>query len=124
MSGNDRLLVDTNIFIFLLNGNSKAAQFLEGKTLFFSFVTEIELLGFPGITVKEQAVVAETLDDCIKIDLSEAISRTAIAIKQRKKTKIPDALIAATAIEFDLPLLTADVGFEDIQGLTTILFKI
>jgi len=74
MSGNDRLLVDTNISIFLLDGNPKAAKFLEGKTLFFSFITEIELLGFPGITAEEQAIVSETLGDCIKIEFTQALS--------------------------------------------------
>ena len=33
------------------------------------------------------------------------------------KTKLPDAIIAATAMVHGLPLITADVGFKKIEGL-------
>ena len=36
------------------------------------------------------------------------------------KIKLPDAIIAATAIHYNLPLLSADKGFKNISGLTLI----
>jgi predicted nucleic acid-binding protein len=44
----DKILVDTNIFIHLLNRHPKISDFLD-KEWWFNFITEIELLGKPGI---------------------------------------------------------------------------
>ena len=52
MSGIELYLVDTNIFIHLFNGNINAETTLKGKILHFSYITEIELLGFTGISLK------------------------------------------------------------------------
>jgi hypothetical protein len=120
----DKYLVDTNILIFLLEGSRKAASRLEGKVPFVSFVTEIELLGVPGITPKQLALVEEALNKTTPVNLSEAVKRKAKALRQLKKMKVPDALIAATSMELDIPLLTADRGFNNIPGLTCILFEV
>ena len=48
MNGKDKLLVDTNLLIFLLEGNQIAARMLQDKLLYYSFITEIELLGDRG----------------------------------------------------------------------------
>ena len=45
MNGSDKWLVDTNILIYLLQGNRKIAELLSGKLIFISVITEIELLG-------------------------------------------------------------------------------
>jgi len=42
---------------------------------------------------------------------------------QEVSVKLPDAIVAATSIYLDLPLLTADVGFEKIHGLKLILLE-
>jgi predicted nucleic acid-binding protein len=47
-----RLLADTNAFIYLLNGHPSLQPLLE-STWLYSFITEIELLGKPGITPVE-----------------------------------------------------------------------
>ena len=43
---------------------------------------------------------------------------------QKFVVKLPDAIIAATALYLDLPLLTADTGFQKIQDLKLILLEI
>jgi len=43
MIGN-KLFVDTNILIYLLNGDKEITQILEGKQLVISIITELELL--------------------------------------------------------------------------------
>ncbi|MDR1154440.1 MAG: PIN domain-containing protein [Bacteroidales bacterium] len=52
------------------------------------------------------------LDDCTVLRLSDRIKDVAIALKQKYAIKLPDAVIAATAICSDLPLVTADTGFQ------------
>ncbi len=44
------IIADTNILIYLLKGDSRIAEHLEGKQLFISVITEMELLGMYGIS--------------------------------------------------------------------------
>ncbi len=45
----DNILIDTNIALYLLNGDSVVAEILDGKNVYVSFITELELLGFHEI---------------------------------------------------------------------------
>ena len=52
------------------------------------------------------------------------ICQTTIRVKQKRKIKVPDAIIAATAIENNLPLLTADTAFTSVADLNCILIEL
>lgn len=88
-----------------------------------SFVTELELLGYKGITAKEQQKIKLFLNDCTIIDINDDIKKNTIAIKQKHQTKLPDAIIAATSLFTEIPLLTADVGFSKIGLIDVILYQ-
>jgi len=45
MSGN-KLVADTNIILYLLNGDHTVKEILQGKDVYISFITEIELYSF------------------------------------------------------------------------------
>jgi predicted nucleic acid-binding protein len=45
-------------------------------------------------------------------------------LKKKYSIKLPDAIIAATAIWYKIPLITADKGFEKIEELELILLEI
>ncbi len=107
MNGN-RLFLDTNILIYLLKGNKEIEQLLDRKDFIISFVTELELLSFPLSSYKEQRVIETLLSDCIIIEINKDIKLKTIAIRKKFKLKLPDAIICATSIFMDLPLLTAD----------------
>jgi predicted nucleic acid-binding protein len=119
-----RFLADTNILIMLVEGNERVAELLEGGQVFTSFVSELELLSESGLLTKQIKKLELLLNDCTVIDINPAIKSTTISIRQRHKVKLPDAIIAATAITLDLPLVTADKGFKKIDGLTLILFEV
>jgi hypothetical protein len=55
------------------------------------------------------------------VDISPAIKRKVIDIRQKVKLKLPDAIIAASAIVLGLPVVTADKQFEKIPGLSAII---
>lgn len=44
-------------------------------------------------------------------------------IKRKYKIKLPDAIIAATSIYLDIPLVTFDVDFKNIEELKLVLLK-
>ena len=63
------------------------------------------------------------LNSCVNVVHAEEINKLTISLKQQYKIKLPDALIAATAINYDLPLLTFDKGFSHIKSVDLILLE-
>ena len=49
MNGN-KLFLDTNIILYLLNGDETLAELLNQKQLYISVITELELLAYKNIT--------------------------------------------------------------------------
>lgn len=111
MSGNS-LLVDTNILLYLLSGDQAVTKLLNGKRLYISFITELELLGFAGLKDGELLVIEELIDDVRICDINTEIKKETVRLKRSMKMKLPDAIIAATSNCMELPLLTADKDFK------------
>jgi predicted nucleic acid-binding protein len=122
MNGN-RILVDTNIAIYLLNGDVDLADILNDKKLFVSFVTQLELLGYDKITLPQEKIIENMLSYCVVVDINNAIKSEVIRLKRNYKIKLPDSIIAATAFYLDLPLMTADKGFSRIEELNLMLYE-
>lgn len=122
MSGT-KLLIDTNIALYLLGGNQTIQAVLDKNTIFISFITQLELLGYKGITDLEKNQIKNFIKDCVIIDINDEIKIKTIEIKEKVTIKLPDAIIAATSIVFDLPLLSADKGLIKIDNLNLILFE-
>lgn len=122
MSGPNNFLVDTNIIILGLKGNVEIRNTLEDKNLFISVITEIELNSIPFNSKKDEALMANFISNCFVIELDFEIKRQTITIRKNTKTKLPDAIIAASAFVHKLPLLTADKGFTKIPDIDIFLF--
>lgn len=117
------LVIDTNIALYLFNGDSTIASLLDGRNIYISFITEIELLGFPGITNEQKAISKEFIEDSVVIDLNDAIKRMTIDLRGKYNLKIPDAIIAASALYLNLPLISADKAFEKVSELQFIKYE-
>jgi predicted nucleic acid-binding protein len=52
------------------------------------------------------------------------MKESTILLKQKYSVKLPDAIIAATSIVYEVPLVTADKGFSKINELDVILIEI
>jgi predicted nucleic acid-binding protein len=63
MSGN-RLFLDTNIVIYLLSGDDVLASFFNGRSLYLSYITELELLSYSSITTEDENRINDFLKDC------------------------------------------------------------
>lgn len=117
------LVIDTNIALYLFNGDRTIASLLDGRNVYISFITEIELLGFPGITNEQKAISKEFIEDSVVIDLNDAIKRMTIDLRVKYNLKIPDAIIAASALYLNLPLISADKVFEKVSELQFIKYE-
>ncbi len=122
MSGN-KLFLDTNIILYLLNGDQTLAELLNQKQFYISVITELELLGYKGITEEEQEVIESFVAQCKVITINNAIKKETIRIRKIYNTKLPDSIIIATALYLDLPLITADVEFKKVEELTLLQYE-
>jgi predicted nucleic acid-binding protein len=116
MSGTD-YLVDTNILIHLGNGDPAITEFLQGKNIFVSFISEMELLSKPGLTAENIKILQAMISSCILVDFNHEIKVDAIKLRRNHRLKLPDAIIAAPAKNLRLPLLTSDKDFKKISGI-------
>jgi predicted nucleic acid-binding protein len=121
MSGSS-VLLDTNVVLYLLAGDHVLASFLRGRKLYISFVTQLELLGYFGITKEEKTKVVQFINECLVVDLNGQIKDTVIAIEQEHRVKLPDSIVAATAHYLDLPLVTADTDFKKLEQKIEVVF--
>ena len=117
-----KFLADTNVLLYVITGNSGVVKYIN-EEFYISEITEIELLGNKGITDIQLKYRSKIIDNCTIVSLSEYIKRIAIQLKQNYTLKIPDAIIAATAIYLNIPLLTADKDFKKIKELDLILIQ-
>jgi len=119
MSGKE-ILVDTNIILYLLSGSDTLEEVLQGKDIYLSFITELELIGFKKITPKEEQQIKRLLDDCTIIPINNRLKEKYVELRKKYHLKLADAIIAATALTFDLPLITSNKQFKTVEELSII----
>lgn len=97
-------------------------RFVKGTAIpVISIITEIELLGFKEITTKEKRLITKLLSNFQVYEVNKEIADETIRIRKRYSLRIPDAIIAATAVIKEAILVTRDeVHFKKIKGLVTL----
>ncbi|QXV65357.1 type II toxin-antitoxin system VapC family toxin [Mucilaginibacter sp. 21P] len=123
MSGNN-IVLDTSLIINLFNGVEEVQDLLSGRSLFVSVISEIEVLSFSGLSVTDKDLLRDFLSKCHMVDIEPAIKELTIEIRAKTKIKLPDAIIAATAIYYDLPLFTMDKGFKRLDDLQAVILSL
>ncbi len=119
------MICDTNILIYAAEpGDVRCAPLVESPAAVIASVTRIEVLGFPGfghLAPERQARLEEIVATTVEAPLDDAIIKRAIWLRQQKKMSLGDSIIAATALEFDLSLVTRNTDdFKHITGLQLI----
>jgi predicted nucleic acid-binding protein len=125
----DTVLFDTDVLIWVQRGNKRAARTIEStheRTM--SILTYMELMQCP-ISKDMQRIIKSFVSDFdfVILPLTENIGhRAAIYIEQYSLStgmRAGDAIIAATAVENNIPLVTANKKhFKDIAGLELKIF--
>lgn len=122
MNGTELVLADTNALIHFLAGNPTTFPLLADKTIYISFITEIEIQSKKEQSAEDRKLIRDLLNDCIIIDINDPIKQLAIKLRRQRSIKTPDALIVATAQYLALPLVTGEKNFDKIPNLTLLLF--
>lgn len=114
-------LMDTNAVIDYLNDKLPAScvALVDEYIIEISVITRIELLAWPGATPTHVEILNNFIANAIVHLLNEPIILKSIEIRKTKRCKLPDAIIAATAIEMQLTLLTTNSSdFSNIKSLS------
>lgn len=110
------ILLDTDVFVDHLGGvrrlESVAGQFV------YSVVTRAELFAGRGT---EEVTVRRLLAPMREVLVDRAIAERAGSIRRAVPISLPDAMIAATALELGVPLMTRNRrDYQVVPGLSVL----
>lgn len=120
---NGKLVLDTNIVMYLLDGDDKVAAMLQDTETYVSCITELELLSYHRLSEAERITIEDLLSQCTIIDINKEIKELTIKIRSTHRLKLPDAIVVATAQYLNLPLLTADKDLEKVSTVNIIIYQ-
>ena len=116
-------LLDTNIFIYLTKGGLDEPTLLRLRSATssgfnLSVISKIELLGFAFPTTLEKEQAENFIQVSTIFMLTDDVVDKTIELRKTRKIKLPDAIIAATAIVHNLTLISRnDKDFAAIPSL-------
>lgn len=123
------MFTDTNAVISLLTENQneevieKIQYYINNDTAFISETVLMEILSWSELSEDEAIILKRKVLSIFKVKKhNRSISLITAKIRRlNKKIKLPDAIIAATAIYYNMPLLTNDTSdFKNISELQII----
>lgn len=122
-----KYLWDTNTVIYYLQqlfppGAEKFIDsILKDEQPVISAITEIELLCWKSATEKDMELLNSFIHDTMVIELEQSIKLKTVELRKAHKIKLPDAIIAATALVYDFTLLSRNLSdFNSIDNLKII----
>ncbi len=120
-------LWDTNIAIYYLQQQFSASaekfidDLLKNEQPAISAITEIELLCWKTTTEKDTEIMQSFIKDAFIIELEQSIKLKTAEIRKVYRIKLPDAIIAATALIYNFTLLSRNFNdFIKIPGIKII----
>lgn len=116
----EQYLIDTNTAIEYLNNKLpvKTAIRLEKEVLNISVITRMELLAWRNASPDQTAILEGFIATTKVHGLDEPIILKGIEVRKNYTIKLPDAIIAATALVYDYILVTRNISdFKNIPGL-------
>ncbi len=83
--------------------------------LYTSIVSYVEALGFENMAEQEKTVLMDIFAEIPIVNLDIEIANLAVEYRKKRKIKLPDAFILATAKKLEADLLTSNVS--DFQNI-------
>ncbi|HDR51211.1 MAG TPA: type II toxin-antitoxin system VapC family toxin [Mariniphaga anaerophila] len=118
-----RYLLDSNTVIDYIAGlhPDEALKWLNqvvDEEINVSVITKIEVLSYNPDKEDNYQILVEFFESAAVFDLTEDIVERTIYLRQKQKIKLPDAVIAATALVNDMKLISRNTkDFKNIKRL-------
>ncbi len=119
------MLCDSNIIIYAADpADTCCVPFVEREDAAISSISRIEVLGFPGwsgLPEDRRVRLREIVASMVELELNPDVIERTISLRQQRKMHLADAVIAATALENNLALITRNIAdFKHVAGLKLI----
>lgn len=119
-------LIDTNAVIEFLGGTLPSSgsnwlqDIIDRDLHHLSVINQIELLSFNGLP-DEMLILESFINVSNILPLSDAVAKQTIELRKTYRIKLPDAVIAATALIYGLTLITRNTSdFHRIGGVSLV----
>ncbi|MDR3284495.1 MAG: type II toxin-antitoxin system VapC family toxin, partial [Treponema sp.] len=109
MSG--KYALDSNVIIDVGKGLPEALALrgvLNDAERYISVISRMESLAFPGLPPEEETHIRHFLGELTVIPLDDTIEETAITLCRTTSLRLPDAIIAATALSLGADIISRD----------------
>jgi predicted nucleic acid-binding protein len=116
--------LDTNAIVYYLKNDANAVTvlrevFAQSSPVYVSAVTELELFAFANLSRDEESLIEELLATLSIIPLDSHIARLAALVRRHYQLKVPDSVIATTAMFTGSTLVTRNTrDFRKIANLS------
>lgn len=113
------MLIDSNIIIYAMQSqHDELRRFIGKYAPAVSAVSYVEVLGYHKLNTSERTQLQAFFDAALVLQITEDVLRRAVQLRQSRRMKLGDALIAATALVAGRTLVTGNIrDFKWIQGL-------
>jgi tRNA(fMet)-specific endonuclease VapC len=121
-----KYLLDTNAITALLQGNEELVNSLKNASwIGISIINHLEFLANPNLNEQDITIFQRFLDRIEVIGLSndnKDLLSLILEIRKKNKLKLPDSIVAASAIHSKSILITNDFAFDNIKNLKVLRY--
>ena len=110
-----RLVLDTNAVLYLPGG--RLADPLPRGEYYVSVISELELLAYPSLSADDERRIRELLADVSVADITGPVKEATIRLRRAHGLRLPDAIVAATALSLEAELVTNDARLARTPGV-------
>lgn len=119
------MTLDTNVIIAYLQGDEQVVEMLshwkeEGRAIFISSIVLAETLAYPIITPADAELIRNFVAAAVSVPFDNVVAEIAASLRKKYGLKLPDAAIAATALQLRDPLVTRDRQFLKIKEINVL----
>lgn len=104
------MLLDSNIIIYSVQpDNSRLRQFIAEHEPAVSALSYLEVLGYHQLTDDDRLYFNEFFEATRIIPISQEVINQAVTLRQQRRMSVGDAIIAGTALQYNMTLVTRNL---------------
>ncbi|UUO17217.1 type II toxin-antitoxin system VapC family toxin [Dolichospermum heterosporum] len=104
------MLLDSNIIIYAAQvENEFLREFIAENSPFVSALSYLEVLGYHQLNDEDKVYFEEFFNASQILPVSQVVIEQGVRLKQIKKMSLGDAIIAGTALVYDLTVVTRNI---------------